>query len=60
MGTPGRLQNNSAITESGWEIQGRTVYLENVPNVLSNSSGQDLDPPSDDSEPLSISPIEPL
>jgi len=58
--TPRRLQNNSAITESGWEIQGRTVYSEDVPNVLPNSSGQDPDPPSDDSEPLRISPIDPL
>jgi len=60
MSTSGRLQNNSAITESGWGIQGRTVYSKDVPNVLPNSSGQDPDPSSDDSEPLRISPIDPL
>jgi len=58
--TLGRLQNNGTITKSGWEIQGRTVYSENVPNVLSNSSSQDSDPLSDDSELLQISPIDPL
>ena len=56
--TPGRTSNNGIITGSGWKLQGRTIYSQDVPYVLPNSSNQEQDPETIDPALLRISPIE--